>query len=88
MSIQEQKITEAAVAESGVQSQPDKLTGTAAQNKKVFDNLVTAVVRNRFNALLENDSDGDQSGTLFRIDAADKAKAGSILPGMVIRQID
>ena len=44
MSIQEQKITEAAVAESGVQSQPDKLTGTAAQNKKVFDALVTAAV--------------------------------------------
>ena len=53
MSIQEQKITEAAVAESGVQSQPDKLTGTAAQNKKVFDNLVTAVVKERFNALLD-----------------------------------
>ena len=53
MSIQEQKITEAAVAESGVQSRPDKLTGTAAQNKKVFDNLVTAVVREKFNALLD-----------------------------------
>ena len=53
MSIQEQKITEAAVAESGVQSQPDKLTGTAAQNKKVFDNLVTSVVREKFNALLD-----------------------------------
>lgn len=53
MSIQEQKITEAAVAESGVQSRPDKLTGTAAQNKKVFDNLVTAVVKERFNALLD-----------------------------------
>ena len=45
MSIQEQKITEAAIAANGVQSRPDKLTGTAAQNKKVFDNLVTAVVR-------------------------------------------
>ena len=43
---------------------------------------------NRFNALLENDQDGDQSGTLFRIDPSDKAKAGNILPGMVIRQID
>ena len=42
MSIQEQKITEAAIAANGVQSQPDKLTGTAAQNKKVFDALVTA----------------------------------------------
>ena len=36
-----------------MQSQPDKLTGTAAQNKKVFDNLVTAVVREKFNALLD-----------------------------------
>ena len=53
MSIQEQKITEAAIAANGVQSRPDKLTGTAAQNKKVFDNLVTAVVRERFNALLD-----------------------------------
>lgn len=53
MSIQEQKITEEAIAESGVQSRPDKLTGTAAQNKKVFDNLVTAVVKERFNALLD-----------------------------------
>lgn len=53
MSIQEQKITEAAIAANGVQSQPDKLTGTAAQNKKVFDALVTAVVKERFNALLD-----------------------------------
>ena len=51
MSIQEQKITEAAIAANGVQSRPDKLTGTAAQNKKVFDALVTAVVKERFNAL-------------------------------------
>ena len=53
MSIQEQKITPAAIAANGVQSQPDKLTGTAAQNKKVFDNLVTAVVREHFNALID-----------------------------------
>ena len=53
MSIQEQKITEAAIAANGVQSRPDKLTGTAAQNKKVFDALVMAVVKERFNALLD-----------------------------------
>ena len=53
MSIQEQKITEAAIAANGVQSRPDKLTGTAAQNKKVFDALVTEVVKERFNALLD-----------------------------------
>ncbi len=53
MSIQEQKITDAAIAANGVQSRPDKLTGTAAQNKKVFDALVTAVVREKFNALID-----------------------------------
>ena len=53
MSIQEQKITEAAIAANGVQSRPDKLTGTAAQNKKVFDALVTAVVKERFNSELD-----------------------------------
>ena len=36
-----------------MQSRPDKLSGTAAQNKKVFDALVTAVVREKFNALLD-----------------------------------
>lgn len=53
MSIQNRKITDAAVAAVGVQSQPDKLTGTAAQNKKVFDNLVTAVVKAAVNGLID-----------------------------------
>ena len=64
MSIQDQKITEAAIAASGVQSQPDKLTGTAAQNKKVFDNLVTAVVRERFNALIDELTGEDAAGQI------------------------
>ncbi len=64
MSIQNQKITEAAIAASGVQSQPDKLTGTAAQNKKVFDNLVTAVVREKFNALLDELTGAAAAGQL------------------------
>ena len=34
MSIQEQKITDAAIAANGVQSRPDKLTGTAAQTRR------------------------------------------------------
>ena len=39
---------------------------------------------NRFNALIESDSDDNTAGTLFKGAEADKAK---ILPGMVIRQI-
>lgn len=53
MSIQDKKITDAAVAAAGVQSRPDKLTGTAAENKKVFDNLVTAVVKTALNGLID-----------------------------------
>ena len=64
MSLQDQKITEAAIAANGVQSQPDKLTGTAAQNKKVFDKLVTAVVRERFNALIDELTGEDAAGQL------------------------
>lgn len=64
MSIQNQKITEAAIAANGVQSQPDKLTGTAAQNKKVFDNLITAVVKERFNALIDELMGADAAGQL------------------------
>ena len=66
MSIQEQKITEAAIAANGVQSRPDKLTGTAAQNKKVFDALVTAVVREKFNALPRRSSASRRSPVFRR----------------------
>lgn len=64
MSLQDQKITEAAIAANGVQSQPDKLTGTAAQNKKVFDNLITAVVKERFNALIDELTDAAAAGQI------------------------
>ena len=39
MSIQEQKITEAAIAASGVQSRPDKLTGTTAAAQLVITTI-------------------------------------------------
>ena len=53
VSFTDKKITEGDIASQGVQSKPNKLTGTAAENKAVFDNLVTAVVREKFNAFLE-----------------------------------
>ena len=53
MSINGQKITDAQIAAAGVQSQPNKLTGTAQQNKAVFDALVKNLVKARFNALID-----------------------------------
>ena len=37
----------------GVQTKPNKLTGSALENKKVFDALVTEVVKVKFNALID-----------------------------------
>ena len=41
---------------------------------------------NRFNALIENDKDGDTQGTLFKLDT--KNAGASIYPGMLIRQMN
>lgn len=53
MSFTNQKITAGDITSQGIQSKPNKLTGTAAQNKQAFDNLVSAVVKEKFNALID-----------------------------------
>lgn len=53
MSLSEYKLTDAAVAQSGVVAAPDRLTGTAAQNKMIFDRLIRETVKSLFNALLD-----------------------------------
>ena len=54
MSFSGQKITDAQIAAAGVQSQPNKLTGTAAQNKQVFDAFLPKPVHLReLGALVE-----------------------------------
>lgn len=47
------KITDEQVQNSGVISAPDKLTGTAAQNKAIFDKLVREVVKVQLNNLVD-----------------------------------
>ena len=53
MSFDAQKILDSDIAANGVQSQPNKLTGSALENKKVFDKLIDAVVQEKFNALID-----------------------------------
>ena len=53
MSLQEQKITSEQIANKGIVSAPDKLTGTAAENKALFDRLVREIVAVQFNALID-----------------------------------
>lgn len=53
MSLIDNKITDNDIATKGVVSAPDRLTGTAQENKAVFDKLVSEPVRTKFNATLE-----------------------------------
>jgi len=51
-----QKILPSDITTNGVQSAPDKLTGSAAENKAIFDKLIandTASVKKRFNDLID-----------------------------------
>ena len=53
MSFQDCKILSADIAAYGVQSQPNKLTGTAQENKAVFDALIKNLVKVKLNALID-----------------------------------
>ncbi len=53
MAITDYKISDAEIAAAGVQSQPNKLTGTAQQNKAVFDALVKNLVKGKLNSLID-----------------------------------
>lgn len=52
MALTDYKITDANIAAKGVVAAPDKLTGTAAQNKAVFDRLIREVIKDDFNNLI------------------------------------
>lgn len=77
MSFSEQKITDAEIAAAGVVSQPNKLTGTAAQNKSVFDNLVKALVKSKLNSLID-ELLGVNAAAQIGIDAIDGITADNV----------
>lgn len=54
MSIRDHKITDAQFNEKGVIAAPDTLTGTAAENKGVFDRFAREIIKPQFNALVED----------------------------------
>ena len=53
MSLTDYKITDGDISTHGVVSQPDKLTGTAAENKAVFDALIRDAVKAKLNDLID-----------------------------------
>lgn len=50
--LSEYRITDEDVARHGVIAAPDKLTGSAAENKAVFDRLIRDAIREKYNAML------------------------------------
>lgn len=53
MGLSDFKITDADITSKGVQASPDQLSGTAEDNKKVFDRLASGPVRDGHNKLIE-----------------------------------
>lgn len=53
MSLEDNKLTDADIAAHGVRAQPDTLTGSADENKKVFDALIADVLQKKYNATLD-----------------------------------
>lgn len=53
MSLTDYKLTDAAIARDGVVAAPDRLTGTATQNKMIFDRLIRDTVKGLINGLID-----------------------------------
>lgn len=53
MGLSDFKITDADITSKGVQASPDQLSGTAEDNKKVFDRLTSGPVRDGYNKLID-----------------------------------
>ena len=53
MSLTEHKLTQENIRQYGVVAAPDRLTGTAQENKKLFDRLIREVFAGDFNALID-----------------------------------
>lgn len=64
MALSDYKITEAQINQNGVISAPDILTGTADENKKVFDKLIRQIVATAVNNLIDALSGSDAASEI------------------------
>lgn len=72
MSLTDYKIKDSDILTKGVVAAPDKLTGTAAQNKAVFDRLIREALKGLFNGLIDALTETislDQSAIAGKMDA-------------------
>lgn len=74
MSIRDYKITDAQFSEKGVIAAPDTLTGTAAENKGVFDRFVREIVAPQFNAIVDLFADMEESTNSWSAEEAQRVR--------------
>lgn len=73
LALTDRKITDTQISTNGVVSAPDKLTGTVAQNKAIFDNLIKTTVKTELNGVID-----DLTATTDGASGADQIGATSI----------
>ena len=74
MSIRDYKITDAQFSEKGVIAAPDTLTGTAAENKGVFDRFAREIIAPQFNAIVDNFADMEESANSWSAEEAQRVQ--------------
>ncbi len=73
MSLEEYKIKESDIRQKGVVAAPDKLTGSAEENKRVFDRLIEDVVRVKMNGALDAMAQAQTNAEAAQASAAESA---------------
>ena len=74
MSIRDYKITDAQFSEKGVIAAPDTLTGTAAENKSVFDRFAREIIKPQFNAIVDKFADMEESVNSWSAEEAQRVQ--------------
>ena len=74
MSIRDYKITDAQFSEKGVIAAPDTLTGTAAENKGVFDRFAREIIAPQFNAIVDEFADMEESANSWSAKEAQRVQ--------------
>ena len=74
MSIRDYKITDAQFSEKGVIAAPDTLTGTAAENKGVFDRFAREIIAPQFNAIVDDFADMEDSTNNWSAEEAQRVQ--------------
>ena len=85
MGLSDFKITDADITSKGVQASPDQLSGTAEDNKKVFDRLTSGPVRDGHNKLIDALVALGVEQLIQNVTAAGRQAGPDMLPGVLGR---